>query len=69
MIQLIEEPFLIYGNEVHIGVSIGIAECNAQNQLSAPTMLEQADMAMYEAKATTEARPRMSRKCASNPRK
>lgn len=52
IIRLIDAPFLIYGNEIHIGISIGIAD--TAKPLSATTLMQRADRAMYAAKSNPE---------------
>ena len=50
VLQAIGEPFSIEGNDIHTGVSIGIAVYQAESTNS-ETMLSHADVALYRAKA------------------
>ncbi len=50
IIQLLDAPTNVFGNEVTVGVSIGIAACASGQEISAETLMQQADAAMYEAK-------------------
>jgi diguanylate cyclase (GGDEF)-like protein len=53
IIQLMAEPFIINGNKLYIGISIGITICtNSEN--SREQLMSQADAAMYEAKASSQ---------------
>ncbi|EHL29918.1 GGDEF domain-containing response regulator [Legionella drancourtii] len=48
--QLMETPFLLSGNELSVGVSIGVVNCHNNKNISSESLLLQADTAMYEAK-------------------
>jgi diguanylate cyclase (GGDEF)-like protein len=48
--QLMETPFLLSGNELSVGVSIGVVNCHDNKNISRESLLLQADTAMYEAK-------------------
>lgn len=48
--QLMETPFLLSGNELSVGVSIGVVNCHDNKHISRESLLLQADTAMYEAK-------------------
>ncbi|WP_198650257.1 EAL domain-containing response regulator [Oceanimonas marisflavi] len=50
LINALSEPFVVKGNEVFIGTSVGIALYPSSAD-SAPALLKCADMAMYQAKA------------------
>ena len=50
IIDALNEPFVVFGSEVHIEVSIGIAVAPGDSA-TAETLLHQADAAMYGAKA------------------
>lgn len=51
IIAQIDAPFQILGNTISVGVSIGIAICNASYPLTHELLLSHADEAMYIAKA------------------
>ena len=50
LIRSINEPFLIDGNEAHVGGSVGVETYN-EAACDAETMLRHADIALYRAKA------------------
>ena len=50
LISELAKPFELDGNEVVIGVSIGIALCTADDQLGGETLLRHADLALYRSK-------------------
>lgn len=50
LIRSINEPFLVDGNEVHVGASVGVETYN-EAACDAETMLRHADIALYRAKA------------------
>jgi diguanylate cyclase (GGDEF)-like protein/PAS domain S-box-containing protein len=50
LIETLSVPFLIHGKEVRVGASIGIAWCG--HEAEAETLLSNADVAMYHAKAS-----------------
>lgn len=50
IIRCLEHPFIIDGNTVTVGVSIGIATCDSERLFSAEELLKGADYAMYQAK-------------------
>jgi diguanylate cyclase (GGDEF)-like protein/PAS domain S-box-containing protein len=50
LIRSINEPFLVDGNEVHVGASVGVETYN-ETACDAETMLRHADIALYRAKA------------------
>lgn len=50
IIALIADPFILDGNEAHIGISIGIA-LFSENAVSEDQLMNNADLAMYEAKS------------------
>lgn len=50
IISLLEEPIPVFGNELTVGVSIGIVICDKENML-AETLVKHADKAMYHAKS------------------
>ena len=50
LIRSINEPFLVDGNEVHVGASVGVETYNEAAR-DAETMLRHADIALYRAKA------------------
>ncbi len=50
LIRSINEPFLVDGNEVHVGASIGVETYN-ESARDAETMLRHADIALYCAKS------------------
>ena len=51
IIAVIAQPFILQGQQVRIGISIGIATVPA-NALTGPDLLVKADAALYQAKAT-----------------
>lgn len=50
IISLLEKPMHVFGNELTIGVSIGIVICNDDKKILAETLMKKADEAMYKAK-------------------
>jgi diguanylate cyclase (GGDEF)-like protein/PAS domain S-box-containing protein len=50
LLEIISKPYLIDGNEIHVGTSIGIAMSGADT-LEAETLLGHADVALYRAKS------------------
>lgn len=48
-VREMEEPFTLEGNEIHLGVSIGIAEAPLHGN-DVDTLIKHADVAMYQAK-------------------
>lgn len=50
IIKVMEKPFKLNGINANTGISIGIALCPAGEEISADTLLVQADEAMYRAK-------------------
>lgn len=50
IITLIEKPISVFGNELSIGVSIGIAIANHEQPILPATLIQEADEAMYKAK-------------------
>ncbi|MEO0635219.1 MAG: EAL domain-containing protein [Pseudomonadota bacterium] len=50
IIELLEEPFTVKGQQVYVGASIGIS-CFPQDGTDPNSLLKNADMAMYAAKA------------------
>lgn len=51
IMQTMNVPFNLSGNEISIDVSIGIVNCYSNRYLSCESVLLQADAAMYEAKS------------------
>lgn len=51
IIKLLDTPINVFGNEVTVGVSIGVATCTSEQDISTETLMQQADAEMYEAKA------------------
>ncbi|OZB80437.1 MAG: hypothetical protein B7X28_06730 [Halothiobacillus sp. 13-55-253] len=49
IIQSIDQPFMIEGRIVEIGISIGITHC-VENRFKEDELVQLADQAMYEAK-------------------
>jgi diguanylate cyclase len=52
IITQLAKPFFISGHKFEIGVSIGIAVCNGEDNLSRAELIKYADDAMYAAKKT-----------------
>ena len=50
LLEIISNPYLIEGNEIHVGTSIGIA-MSGGDTLEAETLLGHADVALYRAKS------------------
>ena len=50
LVGCIEEPFLIQGNSLQIGLSLGLVVQQADAPVDAETLVRRADMAMYAAK-------------------
>jgi diguanylate cyclase (GGDEF)-like protein len=50
--QIMSTPFNLSGNELSVGVSIGVVNCNNNHDISRESLLLQADTAMYEAKSS-----------------
>lgn len=50
IIEVLNEPFFREGYEIRIGTSIGIDFCNSDSYIPVDTLLQKADLAMYEAK-------------------
>lgn len=50
IIRILKEPMHVLGNELNIGVSIGIVICNNEEEILAETLMQRADEAMYKAK-------------------
>jgi diguanylate cyclase (GGDEF)-like protein/PAS domain S-box-containing protein len=50
LLEVVSKPYLIDGNEIHVGTSIGIA-MDGGDTLDAETMLGHADVALYRAKS------------------
>ena len=48
-VEVISEPFLLAGNEIKVGISMGIASYPQHGQ-DCTTLVNRADIAMYEAK-------------------
>jgi diguanylate cyclase (GGDEF)-like protein len=51
IIRLFEQPFDVAGFQVDVGISIGISVCGADQEYTRDIIMQQADTAMYEAKA------------------
>lgn len=51
IIQLMKIPINLSGNNISIDISIGIANCSKEQDLSLETVLGQADHALYQAKS------------------
>lgn len=49
LVEIISEPFLLAGHEIKVGISMGIASYPSDGQ-DCPTLVNRADIAMYEAK-------------------
>lgn len=50
IIHVLNQPFHLSGQEIRINVSIGVANCNEHQDIDSEALLQQADVAMYEAK-------------------
>jgi diguanylate cyclase (GGDEF)-like protein/PAS domain S-box-containing protein len=51
IVHMLSRPYLIDGNELRVGVSIGISQCGPEDKVSAAEdLLAQADQALYRAK-------------------
>lgn len=53
LIETIIEPVVVKGDAVSVGVSIGIAEAIAEDDITSEELLRRADIAMYQAKSDT----------------
>ncbi|NDF12116.1 MAG: GGDEF domain-containing response regulator [Proteobacteria bacterium] len=51
IIERLDEPFVIAGHTIGIGLSIGISTCSAEDEISMAQLIKQADAAMYAAKS------------------
>jgi diguanylate cyclase (GGDEF)-like protein len=51
--QIMATPFNLSGNELCVGVSIGVVNCNNNQDISRESLLLQADTAMYQAKSSS----------------
>lgn len=49
--QVMKDPFNLSGNELSVGVSIGVVNCHNDKDINRESLLLQADIAMYEAKS------------------
>jgi diguanylate cyclase (GGDEF)-like protein len=58
IVRAASEPFLIGGNQVHVGVSVGVALAG-KDGLDAEELARRADIALYEAKAGGRGRYRL----------
>lgn len=51
IISLFKKPIQMFGSQLHVGISIGIVTCLTGQNILAETLMQQADAAMYKAKA------------------
>jgi diguanylate cyclase (GGDEF)-like protein len=51
VLDALAAPFPVAGTELHVGASIGVVEDVQESSSDAPTVLSEADLAMYQAKA------------------
>lgn len=51
ILKLFQTPFPVVGNDVSIGISIGVTTCNATIEAGGAAIMQCADAAMYQAKS------------------